>query len=206
MSRAGREARAPQPRSWGERAVAVGLVAGVGLSAGCLARLALEISCSWLVDLTQCLGFWTITASCLAVMSPSPRAAGGHVLAYLTAMNFAYYFFQLQWDGYFGLDAFGEWTVVAMIAAAFAAVIWYGWGYGRWAAFCASLPLLILGLEGATLIGEGMWATDKLVILFDFLAAALWLLLFPAGWRQRGRAALYAAGELAIVLWIALWL
>lgn len=94
------------------------------------------------------LGVWITIAVLIAVYSRSPMASSLHVFSFFVAMLVAYYTYSMTLFGFFPKYYFMAWGGIALISPICAYIAWYAYGNGWISAFCASLPISLLLLEG----------------------------------------------------------
>lgn len=134
------------------------------------------------------LGFWVLVATLIAAWSRSPMAAALHVFAFFVAMLIAYYLYSMRLFGFFPKYYFIAWGGIALISPICAYIAWYTRGVGWIAAFCASLPIALLLLEGYS-----FFYTLSIPNGFDVFAAVLLFMILTDEGKQRLRILLCTA-------------
>ena len=94
------------------------------------------------------LGVWITIAVLIAVYSRSPMASALHVFSFFVAMLIAYYTYSMTLFGFFPKYYFIAWGGIALVSPICAYIVWHAYGNGWISAFCASLPISLLLLEG----------------------------------------------------------
>lgn len=123
---------------------------------------------SILGEIGSYLGVWIFTATLIGAYSRSPRSGAFHVFVFFIAMLLSYYLYTLKMFGIFPKDYFLAWGGFALLSPICAYLVWYSRGKGKIAAFCASLPIAMLILEGYSFC-----YTFSIARMFDLLMAAI---------------------------------
>lgn len=141
------------------------------------------------------LGVWILMASLLAAWSRSAKTAALRVLLFFAAMLSAYYLYTTILFGAFPQYYFLAWGLFALLSPVGAMIVWQARGDGWLAAFCASLPVAILLVEG-----RPFFYTGSLPMGFDILAAVFLAMVLGRDGKQRFRIVL-----VALVVFLIFW-
>ena len=141
------------------------------------------------------LGFWVLTAALLSAWSRSPRAAAVHVFVFFAAVLLIYYTYSMILFGFFPRYYFLAWGGIALLSPICGTIVWYARGSGWTAAFCASLPISLLLVEGYS-----FFYTLSIPRGFDVLAAVFLFVILADKANQRLQI-LMMTGVVFFVFW-----
>jgi len=141
------------------------------------------------------LGAWIMIATLLAAWSRSPKAAALHVFLFFVALLVVYYLYSMVLFGFFPKYYFFAWGEIALLSPLGASIVWYARGNGWIAAFCASLPIGLLLVEG-----HSFFYTRSIPQGFDVLAAIVLTVILGNTGSQRIRMLLTA-----VVVFLVFW-
>lgn len=141
------------------------------------------------------LGVWILVATLLAAWSRSPKAAALHVFNFFAAMLTVYYLYSMILFGFFPKYYFLAWGGIALLSPLGAYIVWYARRGGWISAFCASLPIGLLLVEGYQ-----FFYTGSIPQGFDVLAAIVLTVILGNTGGQRLRI-LLIAGVVFLIFW-----
>jgi hypothetical protein len=132
------------------------------------------------------LGVWVTIATLIAVYSYSPLASALHVFSFFAAMLVSYYTYSMTLFGFFPKYYFIAWGSIALISPVCAYIAWYAYGEDWISAFCASLPIALLLLEG-----HSFFYTSSIPRGFSVLCALVLFFILTNKAKQRLRVLLF---------------